>query len=148
MQNMPSHQEKSYSLGTVWGQREQQPIAEGRLYSLECATDFQPQTFLLHWDCGIPLWRRPWPLLFWASLLRKHMTLSTHLWATSMWMSVALFITSYPAQLYKQGKSFSHLWGRKSDVLLSTPNTLWFWDSLLAASFIHFTMCMQHLPSL
>lgn len=26
-------------------EREQQPMAEGRLYSLECATDFQPQKF-------------------------------------------------------------------------------------------------------
>lgn len=56
MQNMPSHQENLTVLAQFEDREStQQPIAEGNLSSLECATDFQPQKFSL----ALRLWYPP-----------------------------------------------------------------------------------------
>lgn len=98
-------------------EREQQPIAEGRLHSLECATDFQPQKFSLAFRRWYPLQHRPRPLLFWASLLGKGGEARDSLQSSPGYIHVNVQGTVhrflYPAR-DNLGKSFSHFWKRKT----------------------------------
>lgn len=108
MQNMRSHQENLTVLAQFEDSKRAAANSWGRLYSLECATDFQPQMFPLALRLWQPLWCEPWPLLFWPSLRLKHVTFSRHPWVTFVWMSRALF-TTYPALICNLQIAFLYL---------------------------------------